>query len=106
MAVMVDGRIGRQIEGFNSGAFSLVVEMKRGDGAHVKQAFAKGKAAGLFKDGDQVICINTTRNSDRVKQFMVRILFVTSGDPVLGSTHSAVAEEPAMESKPKRARTS
>jgi pyruvate kinase len=83
VAVMVAGRIGRQIEGFNHHAFSIVTEEKRGDGAHTKLAFSVGKQKGIYKDGDAVICIHTTRNSDGVKQFMVRILFVTSGDPKL-----------------------
>ncbi len=91
MAVMAEGSIGRQIEGYMSHAFSLVTNLKRGDGAHVKHAFEAGKKKGLFKDGDSVVCVHTTRNSDGVKQFMVRILFVTPGDPHLQTSHSMAA---------------
>ena len=88
MAVIVDGRIGRQIEGYMNDAFSVVTDTKRGDGVHVKLAFVEGKKKGIFKDGDPVICVHTTRNSDGIKQFCVRILFVTSGDPALTSATS------------------
>merc|ERR1712167_210203 len=52
MAVMAEGSIGRQIEGYMSHAFSLVTNVKRGDGAHVKLAFEEGKKKGLFSNGD------------------------------------------------------
>jgi pyruvate kinase len=65
IAVMVNGRVGRQIEGYNSSAVAMVVDFKRGDGAHVKHAFAEGKRRGIYKDGDAVVCVNTTRNSDQ-----------------------------------------
>ena len=83
MCVMVDPRIGRQIEGYMCNAFAVTTDAKRGDGAHVKIAFEKGKQAGLFKDGDAVVCVNTQRNDQGIKQFMVRIIFVTSGEPGL-----------------------
>ena len=86
MAVMTDKRIARQIEGYMCSAFSVVTDKTRGDGNHVKEAFAKGMATGMFKEGDAVVVVNTTRNSDGVKQFMVRIIFVTTGDPGLQTT--------------------
>jgi len=87
MAVMTSQRIGRQIEGYQYNAKSVVTDTKRGDGAHVKLAFEVGKKRGMFIDGDAVVCVHTSRNSEGVKQFMVRILFVTSGDPNLQTTH-------------------
>jgi pyruvate kinase len=89
IAVMNDAQIGRQIEGFMCNTRSLVTDAPRGDGNHVKHAFEIGKKRGLFVDGDAVVCINTTRNSENVKQFMVRILFVTSGSPNLQTSHIA-----------------
>merc|ERR1719163_2085940 len=83
VAVMVDSRIGRQIQGAMYNAVALPTSLKRGDGSHVKLAFDEGKKMGIYKDGDAVVCVHTTRNSEGVKQFMVRILFVTSGDPNL-----------------------
>ena len=74
-----------------SSGFALVTDLDRGDGAHVKYAFAEGKKKGLYADGDAVICIHTTRNSEGVKQFMVRILFVTSGDPHLATKMTGAA---------------
>jgi len=88
MAVMESQRVGRQIEGYMFNAHSIVTTQKRGDGAHVKLAFEMGKKAGLFTDGDAIVCIHTTRNSEGIKQFMVRILFVTSGDPNLQTSHA------------------
>ena len=64
-------------------AVSMVVDVPKGDGKHIKYCFAEGKRRGLFKDGAPVVAINTTRNAEKIKQYMVRILFVTSGDPVL-----------------------
>jgi len=94
---MVDGRIGRQIEGYMGSTISIVTNVKRGDGNHVRLAFEVGKKRGIFKDGDPVVCINTTRNSEDIKQFMVRIIFVTSGQPNLAVTQSTpvIDEEPA-----------
>jgi len=91
VAVMVDGRIGRQIEGYMASCVSIVTEQRRGDGAHVKLAFAEGKKKGILVDGDPVICVNTQRNSENLKQFMVRILFVTSGDPNLATSTQSPA---------------
>jgi len=88
---MVDGRIGRQIEGYMASCVSIVTEQRRGDGAHVKLAFAEGKKKGILVDGDPVICVNTQRNSENLKQFMVRILFVTSGDPNLATSTQSPA---------------
>ena len=100
MAVMEDKRIGRQIEGYMCHAFSVVTEKARGDGAHVKDAFAKGMKSGLFNDGDAVVCVHTTRNSEGVKQFMVRILFVTTGDPNLQTSHTTTdAASPAKRAR-------
>ena len=91
VAVTSDPRIGKQIEGYMCSAFSLVTTEKRGDGMHIKAAFDYGKQRGLFIDNDVVIAINTTRNEDGVKQFMVRILFVTSGDPHLATKMTGAA---------------
>jgi hypothetical protein len=71
-----------------SGAIALFTELPKGDGAHVKLAFGEGKRRGLFADGDPVMCIHTTRNSEGRKQFMVRILYVTSNDPNLQTKNS------------------
>ena len=43
-----------------------------------------------------MICMHTTRNSEQVKQFMVRILFVTSGDPHM-YTRSGIDRRPTTE---------
>jgi len=94
VAVMTDARIGRQIEGAMCNAFSLPTQKSRGDGNHVRFAFEVGKKKGLYSDGDAIVCIHTTRNSEGVKQFMVRILFVTSGDPKLQTTHGPISPEP------------
>jgi len=88
LAIMADGRIGRQIEGYMCNTKSVITDEARGNSSHVKVAFETGKKMGIFKDGDAVVCIHTTRNSEDVKQFMVRILFVTSGDPNLSTTPS------------------
>jgi len=89
LAMCMDPRIGRQIEGYLCNSTAIVTSLQRGDGNHVKLAFAEGKKRGMFADGDPVICVHTTRNSEGVKQFMVRILFVTSGDPKLQTTHDS-----------------
>lgn len=68
VAVMVDGRIGRQIEGYMASCTSIVTNQKRGDGAHVRLAFSECKRKGLLVDGDPVICVNTQRNSESLKQ--------------------------------------
>ena len=68
IAVMEKERIGRQISGSLVNAIALPTSLKRGDGAHVKFAFEEGKKRGLFKDGDAIVCVNTTRNSEDVKQ--------------------------------------
>ena len=91
MAVCADARIGQQIEGYMCNTFSVVTPAKRGDGMHVKVAFDYGKSKGLFEDGDAVVCVHTSRNSSGVKQFMVRILFVTSGDPHLATKMTGAA---------------
>lgn len=101
ICVMADARIGKQIEGYMCNTKSLIAEVPRGDGNHVKWSFAEGMKKGLFSEGDAVVCVHTTRNSEDVKQFMVRILFVTSGDPRLHEKVDAgAAEGPAS----KRAR--
>lgn len=82
MAVCSDPRIARQCEGFLCSSVGYCTTEKRGEGAHVKDAFKEGKRRGLFVDGDAVVVVHTTRNSEGVKQFMVRILVVTSGDIV------------------------
>ena len=91
MAVMTDKRIARQIEGYMCNATSICTNLKRGDGSHVKLAFKIGKERGYYKDGDAIVCIHTTRNDEGVKQFMVRILFVTSGDPHLATKMTGAA---------------
>merc|ERR1711937_243226 len=80
MAVAADNRIARQIEGYMCSTSAIATGTKRGDGAHVRLAFDEGKKRGLFADGDSVVCVHTTRNEEDMKQFMVRILYVTSGD--------------------------
>jgi len=79
-AVCADETIARQIEGYTSSAIAIATGTKRGDGAHMRLAFDEGKKRGLFADGDAVIAVHTTRNEEGIKQFMVRILYVTSGD--------------------------
>ena len=96
MAVMESETIGRQIEGYMSSACSVITQKMRGDGAHVKVAFQEGKEKGLFKDGDAVICMHTTRNTEGTKQFMVRVLFVTSGDPHM-YTRAGIDRRPTTE---------
>ena len=81
LAVMESKRVGNQIEGYMCNATSICTNLKRGDGSHVKLAFKIGKERGYYKDGDAIVCIHTTRNDEGVKQFMVRILFVTSATP-------------------------
>jgi pyruvate kinase len=93
VCVMVDGRIGRQIEGYLCNTVSFCTDKKRGDGAHVMLAFAEGKKRGLYKDGDAVVCVHTSRNADGVKQFAVRILYVTSGDPHLATPSAEVGSK-------------
>eukprot|EP00310_Coccolithus_braarudii_P000349 CAMPEP_0183380378 /NCGR_PEP_ID=MMETSP0164_2-20130417/125900_1 /TAXON_ID=221442 /ORGANISM="Coccolithus pelagicus ssp braarudi, Strain PLY182g" /LENGTH=510 /DNA_ID=CAMNT_0025557975 /DNA_START=55 /DNA_END=1587 /DNA_ORIENTATION=- len=87
MGICTDSRVANQIEGFLKSSFAVVTAEKRGQGGHVKLAFKIGKARGLFVDGDWAICVHTTRNSEGVKQFMVRILVVTSGDPNLQTSY-------------------
>ena len=98
ICVMVDSRVGRQIEGYMCNTTSMATSTKKGDGAHVRYAFAEGKKRGWYEDGDPVICVNTTRNSEGIKQFMVRIVYVTSGDPMLSSKDTRLSrhsyEEP------------
>jgi len=78
MAITMDARVGRQIEGYMCNAYSVVTAVPRGQGAHVRVAFAEGKKMGLFADGDAVVCVHTMRNLDNVKEWTVRILNVTS----------------------------
>merc|ERR1719387_1303959 len=96
ICVMKDGRIGRQIEGYMCSAKSLVATVARGDGKHVRYAFEEGKRFGIFADGDPIVCVHTTRNSEGVKQFMVRILFVTAGDPHM-YTRQGIDRRPTTE---------
>ena len=91
LAVMESKRVGNQIEGYMCNATSICTNLKRGDGSHVKLAFKIGKERGYYKDGDAIVCIHTTRNDEGVKQFMVRILFVTSGDPHLATKMTGAA---------------
>jgi len=88
IGVTTDKRIGEQIEGYMACTVAMVVDIPKGDGKHIKYCFAEGKRRGLFKDGDAVVAINTTRNTEKIKQYMLRILFVTSGDPTLGTPAS------------------
>ncbi len=44
LAVCVDGRVARQIEGFMDNARAVLTDVKRGDGAHVRLAFAEVRA--------------------------------------------------------------
>merc|ERR1719310_2226171 len=102
IAVGKDPTVARQIEGYMCNATSMLVDVDRGQGAHVRLAFLNGKKRGIFSDGDAVVMVHTTRNAEGVKQFCVRILFVTSGDPGLstaapiavGQTESAGATMP------------
>ena len=41
IAVCVDGRVARQIEGYMCNGISVLTDVKRGDGAHVRLAFAE-----------------------------------------------------------------
>jgi pyruvate kinase len=83
LAIGTDASVARQVEGYMCNASSIVAEIQKGQGAHVRLAFLTGKKRGLFSDGDAVVMVHTTRNAEGVKQFVVRILFVTSGDPGL-----------------------
>merc|ERR1719487_631522 len=78
LAVCADKRIANQIEGYMCNASAILTDVKRGDGAHVRLAFAEGKKKGLFADGDAVVCVHTTRNEENIKQWMLRILTVSS----------------------------
>ena len=76
-------------------------EVKRGDGAHLKLAFEVGKARGLFNDGDSIVCIHSMRNSAGSKQFMVRILAVTSDAmTILGRVPRASVEDNGVAPSP------
>jgi len=78
LAVCVDGRVARQCEGYMANARAVLTDVKRGDGAHVRLAFAEGIKMGLFAEGESTVCVHTMRNADQVKQWTVRILNVTS----------------------------
>ena len=78
LAICVEGRVARQIEGYMNNSRAILTDVKRGDGAHVRLAFAEGKKLGLFADGDVTVCVHTMRNADAQKQWTVRILNVTS----------------------------
>jgi pyruvate kinase len=78
LAICVEGRVARQIEGYMNNARAILTDVKRGDGAHVRLAFAEGKKLGLFVDGDVTVCVHTMRNADDQKQWTLRILNVTS----------------------------
>ena len=41
LAVCVDGRVARQCEGYMANARAVLTDVKRGDGAHVRLAFAE-----------------------------------------------------------------
>ena len=62
-------------------AFAICTDVKRGDDRHLKLAFEEGKKRGIYTDGDLVVAVHSTRNDKDVKQFMVRVLSVTSGEP-------------------------
>ena len=62
--------------------YAIGTETKRGDGAHVELAFTEGKKRGIFVDGDVIVTVHTKRNIDNVKQWMIRILTVTSSKPL------------------------
>jgi len=101
MAVCVEPTIARQIEGYLCNAFAIATEVKRGDGAHLKLAFEVGKARGLFNDGDSIVCIHSMRNSAGSKQFMVRILAVTSDAmTILGRVPRASVEDNGVAPSP------
>lgn len=78
LAICPNDGVARQIEGYLCNAKSIFTQVKRGDGAHVRLAFEEGKKAGLFNDGDLVVCVHTMRNADNIKQWTMRILNVTS----------------------------
>jgi len=67
IAVCVDPRVARQIEGYMCNTIAIVAEMKRGDGAHVRYAFGEGKARGIFAEGDlwlsSIPCATSTTRS-------------------------------------------
>lgn len=84
IAVVNHARIGRIIEGYMCNAMSIVTAIPRGGDGQVKLAFAEGKKRGVLADGHPVICVHTSRfQSEGFQQYMVRVLFVTSGDPNL-----------------------
>ena len=78
LAICPEGWVARQIEGYLCNAKAVETPIGRGDGAHVRFAFDVGKKAGLFEDGDCVVCVHTMRSADNVKQWTMRILNVTS----------------------------
>ena len=77
IAVCEDARVARQIEGYMQNCYSVVTEITRGNGAHVRVGFSQGKKKGLFVDGDLVVCVHTMRNLENTKEWTVRILNVT-----------------------------
>jgi len=78
LAICVDPRIANQIEGYMCSTKAVLTDMERGDGAHVRLAFRKGIEKGYFAENDAVVCVHTTRNAEGVKQWMIRILTVTT----------------------------
>merc|ERR1719231_2131717 len=90
IAVCADGIVARQIEGYMCNAKAILTDVKRGDGAHVRLAFAEGKKMGYFVDGDVVVCVHTMRNADDVKQWTVRILNVTTS--ITGNKRAELTE--------------
>merc|ERR1719453_624080 len=63
ISVCPNSRISRQIEGFMCNTISVFTDVKRGDGAHVRLAFAVGKEKGIFADGDKVVAVHTMRSA-------------------------------------------
>jgi len=78
LAVCLDDRVARQVEGYMQNSYSTLTTTPRGQGAHVRVGFEEGKKKGLFKNGDAVVCVHTMRNLENVKEWTVRILNVTS----------------------------
>ena len=80
LAVCFNPQIARQIEGYMCNAKAIVATVPKGNGAHMRIAFAQGKKMGVFKDGDTVVAIHTMRSPDRTKEWTTRIVKVNSSE--------------------------
>jgi len=79
--------VARQIEGYMCNTVAFCSSIKRGptfrgDGAHVRLAFEKGKELGFLRTGDQVPVVHTTRNEDnsaRSWTCQIRVVLTSNG---------------------------